>query len=980
VKNRTLLLWLGALGPLSSALHAQQAGSIRGVITDKDFGGPVIEATVTIIGRPETAKTADQGNYLLRELPPGTYTLIVSKDGYVRQVRPNVVVAPGALVEIDVALAGDFTDLEEYVVQDILALGGESEASQLQLRFESPSLMDSISADIIGRAGASNASDALRLVAGASLQNGKSAVIRGLPDRYVSSQLNGVRLPSADEDKRAVELDQFPAAVIESVQVTKTFTPDQQGDASGGAVDVRLKGVPTEPLFFQWRIQSSHNTQATGRSNFLSYEGGGVHFSGRDGGDRDPQIDLLGQNWDGAVGVRREAAPVDYKFSSAVGGKTEIADGVRLGGFLSVFYEHKTTHYNNGRDESWWVDVPGDPMTPQVTGSGVQSQDFQTRLYDITRSTQQVQLGSLATVGLETDNHSVTFAWLNTLTSEDSATLAEDTRGKAYYFPGYDPNNTSTPGHAESNAAPYLRLETLQYSERSTDTLQLNGRHTLPIEPGGALKSPVLDWTVSKSAADKRQPDKRVFGSRWDSTNGGTFQPFKPAANFTVGNLQRIYKEIEEDSNQYATNLKLPFDQWSDLEGYLKFGYFQDTVKRTYDQDTFSNFSDNSTFNAPWEQFWSASFPFENHPITAGLIDVDYVGDQKIDAWYSMVDLPIVAGLNVVAGVRFENTSIDIVNDAESDVVWFPPGSSAPAPLGPGEADVAFRQEDALPALAVIYEVVPDVTLRAAYSETIARQTFKELTPILQQEYLGGPVFVGNPELGMSALKNYDLRADWTPNEGGLLSASWFHKDIENPIEYVQRIASVFDYTSAVNYPEGKIDGIELEVRQQLAQFAKELDGFGVGANATWIQSDVTLTQEEIDGFNLPAIRAPMTHRDMTNAPESLFNTFLTWESDRLGTRIGLFYTLTGDTLISGAGQANDRYVPNVYQVAFDSLNFSLSQRLSDHIDLQFQAKNLTNPAIEQVYRSPYIGDDVTKITYTRGVDYSIGIGGRVTF
>ena len=87
MKNRTLLLWLGALGPLSSALHAQQAGSIRGVITDKDFGGPVIEATVTIIGRPETAKTADQGNYLLRELPPGTYTVVlkgVAKLAYAR--------------------------------------------------------------------------------------------------------------------------------------------------------------------------------------------------------------------------------------------------------------------------------------------------------------------------------------------------------------------------------------------------------------------------------------------------------------------------------------------------------------------------------------------------------------------------------------------------------------------------------------------------------------------------------------------------------------------------------------------------------------------------------------------------------------------------------------------------------------------------------------------------------------------------------
>ena len=107
-------------------------------------------------------------------------------------------------------------------------------------------LMDSISADLMSRAGASDAASALKLVAGASVQNGKSAVIRGLPDRYVSSQMNGVRLPTADEDKRAVELDQFPSAVIESIQVSKTFTPDQQGDASGGAVNVVLKSVPEE--------------------------------------------------------------------------------------------------------------------------------------------------------------------------------------------------------------------------------------------------------------------------------------------------------------------------------------------------------------------------------------------------------------------------------------------------------------------------------------------------------------------------------------------------------------------------------------------------------------------------------------------------------------------------------------------------------------------------------------------------------------
>src|SRR5262249_58743734 len=116
-------------------------------------------------------------------------------------------------------------------------------------------------------------------------EDGTFAVIRGLPDRYVSSQMNNVVLPTADENKRAVELDQFPAPVIESIQVSKTFTPDQQGDASGGAVNVRLRGIPDTPVF-QFKNQLTYNSQVTGRSDFLTYQGRGVHFWGRDDGGR----------------------------------------------------------------------------------------------------------------------------------------------------------------------------------------------------------------------------------------------------------------------------------------------------------------------------------------------------------------------------------------------------------------------------------------------------------------------------------------------------------------------------------------------------------------------------------------------------------------------------------------------------------------------------------------------------------------------
>jgi outer membrane receptor protein involved in Fe transport len=980
------LLWIGATLFVALGLGAQRHGSIRGVVRDQDFDAPLAGAQVSNVETGQKAMTSAQGNFVFPEVAPGRYTLVFSKDGFVRQVKADVVVSEGRLTDLEVRLAGDITEMEEFVVQDVLQLGAGTEISLLQLRLESPALMDSISAELMSKAGASDAAAALRLVAGASVQDGKSAVIRGLPDRYVSSQMNGMRLPTADEDKRAVELDQFPAAVIDSIQVSKTFTPDQQGDASGGAVDVRLKGIPDQPFFLEFKGQVSRNSQVTGRGDFLTYDGGGVHFWGKDGGDRDIQYDRLGQSWDGAVGVSEGEAPIDYKLSGAAGGRHEFREGFKVGGFASFFYERDSSFYEGGRDDSWWVTTPGAPMTPKTYQGTPQEGDFKTALFDVTQGSQSVQWGGLTTAGLEVGEHALDFTYLYTRTAEDTATLAEDTRGKHYFFPGHNPDDPTTPGHDKPDAAPYLRLETLDYVERTTDTFQIHGRHKLPIEGFWAFRQPELDWAIARSSADLDEPDKRQFGSAWYPGRSvgpifipPTHRPFKPSANFTLGNLQRIWKEIEEVSRQYFANLKLPFEPWNEREGYLKLGLFHDEVDRSFDQETFSNFGDNSEFVGPWRQRWSGVFPFENHPITASLFDVDYEGEIDVAAWYAMLDLPITESVKLVGGFRVESTQIGIVNFPEANATWFPPGSLAPTRLNPGDADVSFAQEDLLPSISLVFEPFDKVTLRASYNETVARQVFKELTPVVQQEYLGGPIFIGNPELQMSALRNYDLRLDYAPYEGGLLSGSWFHKDIEDPIEYVQRVAS-FDFTTAVNYPKGQLTGVELELRQRLGQFVGFLDGFGVGANATLIHSEVTLPADEAAGFEHPSIQAPMTSRDMTNAPEYLYNFYATYEVPTIGTQLAAFYTVQGDMLVAGAGQSNGNYVPNVYAEGFDTLNVSVTQGVGKGMKLQFGAKNLTNPDISEVYRSPYIGADVPKSSYTAGIDFYFGIGGEVRF
>jgi TonB-dependent receptor len=969
---------------LAGVLSAQGTGSIRGLVLDKDLDVPLGGAEVLNIETGQRVTTSDQGNYLIEGVPPGRYTLAFSKVGYLRMIRGDVLVQAGQLTEVDVALAGDFTDLEEFVVQDVLQVGTSSEAALLQLRFESPALLDSIGADLMSKAGASDAAQAMRLVAGATVKDGKSAVIRGLPDRYVSSQVNFVRLPSADEDKRAVELDQFPAAVVESIQVSKTFTPDQQGDASGGAVNVVLRGIPEE-FVLQSKVQLGYNTNVGFGDDFLGYQGGGFDFFGNEDEDRGAQP--LGTNWSGGLDGEEESSPIDWKFSFDIGNRVQLSDEWRLGGFLSVFYERDSSFYDDGRDDNLWRLNPGEGLTPQFEQGTPNDGDFRTSQFDVIQGTRTVKLGTLAAVGLESERHSLGMTYLFSRSTLDRATVATDTRSKEFFYPGYDPDDPLSNGHQDLNGAPYLRTDTIEFTKREVDTLQLTGSHVLrsgdekKTFAGLEFEAPELDWGLAHSSATSDQPDKRQFAATWAPFGAtGIWQPYKPAAAYLLGNLQRTFKNLEEVSDQYRFDLELPYTR-KGLSGFAKVGVFDDAIEREYRQESFSNFGDNSTSFGEFEDPWSDTFLDENHPITDGppFLDVDYDGEQDVSALYAMTQYPLREDTDVVFGWRWESTKISTQVFPEADATWLNPDgiTQAPEDLDPGEADSDFSQDDVLPALGFTWRSTDTLTLRGAFAKTVARQTFKEITPILQQEYAGAPVFVGNPGLRMASLDNYDLRLEYVPDEGSMMAASWFFKSIDDPIEYVQKVYT-FSFTQPENYPEGKLSGFELETRQSLEPLSEKLEGLGVGANATFIHSEVDLPEDEVTILENQGIFR--TSRDATNAPEHLFNLFATWEIEHTGTNLGLFYTITGDTLLAGAGAQGltTNYVPSIYQAEYGTLNFSLSQRLNEHSWLEFQAKNLTNPDIETVYREPVIGDDVTKSSYSQGIELSLSLKVRL--
>jgi hypothetical protein len=169
------------------------------------------------------------------------------------------------------------------------------------------------------------------------------------------------------------------------------------------------------------------------------------------------------------------------------------------------------------------------------------------------------------------------------------------------------------------------------------------------------------------------------------------------------------------------------------------------------------------------------------------------------------------------------------------------------------------------------------------------------------------------------------------------------------------------------------LTGFEFEARQGLGKIYPSLEGVSLGGNATFISSEVTLPDGEAAEFEAPNIQAPMPTRDMTAAPEQLLNLYATWDIEETGTQLALFWTLTGDTLVAGAAVEDGiYYVPNIYARSYDTLNLSLTQTMGI-VKWQLQVKNLTNPEIQEVYRSDYIGDDVPKSSYTKGIEYSLG-------
>lgn len=933
-----------------TAARGQESSSVAGTVVSTWDGTPLPSVAVSVRGTTLATQTDAGGKFELKNVPPGDQVLRFSKSGFASAVVTEVRVLAGQTTTVNGNLRPEFYELEEY---EVTAEEFTQQSEQIMFeRQSSASMMDALGSDYLARVGAANAAESLSKVSGATIVEGKFAVIRGLNDRYVTTTLNGADIPSADPYRQSASLDLFPSQVIDRVVVAKTFTPDQPGTFTGGGIDIVTKSFPEKP-FASLSLGGAYNTQASFNDRFLTYHGGDLDWAGMDDGTRALPEEVAGQRVPAfpgystgptnspaynqklndaylldhltrSLGVTefapgREAPPLNHNFSAAGGGSKPLFGGL-VGYFGGVSYKHDYWYYEDGIVRRYW------------DGTQLKSSYRDSRSLSIVNWSGMVNLAHRPF-----ENHELGFTFFYNQNGTDDVRVQDE--GIDTYTPAYT-----------------FRKFNLYYTERNLNTYQLKGEHLFPEAAG--IK---FNWLLALTGTSQDEPDARFFNDANDgsgyATGGNTIpNPSKPT---------RYFRTLEEDNGNVKLDWSLPVRSWTDQEGQFKFGLFGSDSERTFDERQFY-YGGRGGYNDDPNQFLTEDnlglLNTRTNARTGSVVftwgdyiqtfDSRYDGNRGVKAGYLMLEQPVINKLKLVGGIRYETTDLNVHSEG------YLPSSITSLRTN----DSSIVQADLLPSVGLIYSVSSNMNVRLNYSQTIARPTFRELAAYYSYDPTIGDFIEGNPLLEMTSIDNYDVRWEWFPHPGEVLSVSLFYKDLENAIERSDlKVDS--EVITFKNRPTAKLYGVELEARKNLGFLGDPLQPFSLGGNVSLVKSEAELLPEELANKQqfFPDVSST---RPLYDQSPYIINADVSYTHPRARTTASLIFNTAGPRIAITKLNADD-----VYEQPAPTLDFVVSQQFGRHTTVKFYAKNLLDPTIERTYGE---NSDLIYSSYKKGLTFGL--------
>jgi TonB-dependent receptor len=936
--------------------QSKGSGRIAGKIVDSETGDPVIGANVFIEELVGYGSSTDlDGRYMILKVPEGKYTLVASYVGYADTKINEVKIESRETTKIDIVMDSEVLSTETLVVQADLIKN--TEASLLSMRQKSVNVQDLISAEKIAMIGAGDMAEAMRAVTGVGVYDGKFALIRGVGDRYTNATLNGSQIPSADPNKRDIHLDMLPSALFENVAAIKTFTPDKPGNFTGGMMEFQTKSIPEERTI-GFSVSTSYNSVSSLNSEFLTArESGNTDWLGMDDGKRDVPAYIDGKTKEELDGVytnfladsvsnafqnpmvpRSIESPLNQSYSFQYGDRYQLF-GKPLGLIVGLSYKNKYSYLKSS--QIYWR---------FIRGASIESKE---QLLPEIGADSYIQSANEINWGIN-GNISYHFSPIHQVNLN--------------YFQSQFGNKSAgfVSRFNDLNERPYdgssrVQDHWIRFNERRLQSFQLSGEHFFDF-----IADIKMDWTASSANTREDDPDYRVMTYILEVSHfGDTLAYFDEQQ---VGAPSHYYRKVNDDIYDFGLNLSSDFKQWSGFKSKVKFGLHFSEKERDYSQLRYwyswdARSQRTTDYLAPDPNQWFLTGRGFNKDSTdvgsvmrkggegSPFFNGDYTASERIPAAYLMFELPIFQNVKLIGGVRFEETRI-LVKSA----------------LNNNQIQGKINKEHWLPSVNFVYNFLGNMNFRASYTQTLARPSFRELAPVQYKDNLAGLVIRGNENLKITDSKNYDLRYEWFPRPGELLSLSWYYKDLKNPISYgVGNLGGSQRAIGFQNQESGRIWGLEFESRKQL-DFFRITRAFQFGFNYTYIYS--FMGKKRPDAGNKIAGLYDNS-RPITGQSPYLVNLDLSYINQK-GTNISLYFNSYGDRLfLNSLGDE-----PDVYEKGRSTLNLNLRQKIWNGISLKLAAENILDTEVRYTQEFKTVDGETFETVYDEyrtGVLYSVG-------
>jgi outer membrane receptor for ferrienterochelin and colicin len=892
--RRIQMLLAFALLFISFSVSGQSYSTLSGKVLNVK-NEPVAGASVSVKGLTKKIAADVEGRFTIKLESGKKYTIIVSAVGFKTKEVEDVEVSLQADNDITVIMEVAAKEMGEVVIKSTAKK--ENTSGLLSFQRNNTSLSSGLSADFIRRTPDKNTGEVLRRVSGASIQDNKFVIVRGLGDRYNQALINGAQLPSSEPDKKAFSFDVIPSQLIDNIIINKTATPDLTGEFAGGLVQINTKDIPSRnQLIVGFGL--GFNTQS------FSYP-----FISNPRGD----MDWLGFNQERKM---PSAYPLQYGEYNKLNTqqKQQIATSFNnnawkeVSSFAGPIQSYNLTWANvvRGKKGSAFGSVIGltyrnSKLIYDVTKT-LYEKDGRQAFFDFEdrQNKYSSSLGAIANFAWTKGKHKVAFKNLFNQQLEDNY----------YRRAGINTENLQD-----------VSLRSSVMSQRTLVSSQVDATHAF----AGKWKA---GWNLNYSLNKKDQPDLRVI------TYGrsiGTNEPFQ--INLRGNNTNRFFSNLTDHA--VGANGFLSYDyKVKDHKQTIKAGGSTTIRFRDFRAIIFgyAEPSDLSLLKLPFDQIFSPSnFTKSNgfELITALQNPQDkYFGISALSAGYLMSDNKLADKWRMIWGFRFENFEQFLKSNQQ--------GSDKAVVIN-------TKQQDWLPSLNVTYNPGKSSNLRFGVSQTVARPEFREIAPFAFFDFEVIASTAGNPNLKRSSILNYDLRYEWYPEPGEVLSAGVFYKDFTNPIELRLNSASVatrrqYEFQNAQS---AQLYGAEFEIRKKLSfidKSAKWLERLYFSGNASVIQSEVLLANVGADGNKLKP-----TQRPLQGQSPYLINAGFQYDS-KAGTGLSILYNRIGQRL---ALVGNDDF-GDIYERPRHLLDIQLTQKvLKRKGDIRLTISDIFNQPIE---------------------------------